>query len=64
MPKKKWTTPQLVVLVRGKMGDGNFVLFNCKSSQTGGASNQFGGCLSFLSEHAICGSNCDWQIVS
>ena len=64
MPKKKWTTPQLVVLVRGKMGDGNFLLVDCKSSQVLGANDQFEGCLSFLSEDAKCGLNCDVQIVS
>jgi hypothetical protein len=35
MRRKKWTTPQLVVLVKGKLEEGS-LLINCKYTRTAG----------------------------
>lgn len=42
MPKKKWTTPQLIVLVRG--GVGERLLVGCKGSVEGGPTSFDVGC--------------------
>ncbi len=47
MPKKKWTTPQLIVLVRGKPGEG--ILGACKAGAfTGDPIANLSSCTNYL----------------